>query len=269
MDARGLGRLREKCLAADAEEGRADLRSASGPGAGAFLLPPEDASDIMEDTQFRVASRLRLHVPRAGALGLSSPSLHCNHRASSDGTICGEALDSSNSHQLKCKIGGLVTERHDRLRDWLAALLRRVLGPGAGVTTEQYVLAWDRVGDDGKVEHARLDVTYVVGGRRVYLDVAVVTARSADVPTQRAQGARDGAAADREEDSKRRRYPGPDLRPFVVEALGRLGGDATALLRELAPAEPAARSLFIRRAQRELSVHLQSSTAELLLRAEQ
>jgi hypothetical protein len=119
------------------------------------------------------------------------------------------------------------------------------------------------------VEKARLDVVFLQGGRRVFVDLAFVTARSRNGALLRSNAARDGAAAEREEDDKRRRYPGPDLRPFVVEALGRMGEDASALLRDLAPTEATERSSFIARARRELSVLVQKANAELLLRAEQ
>jgi hypothetical protein len=102
----------------------------------------------------------------------------------------------------------------------------------------------------------------------VFVDLAFVTARSRNPTALRAQASRDGAAAEREEDDKRRRYPGPDLRPFVVEALGRMGDDAAALLRDVAPLDPTERSVFLARARRELSVLLQKANADLLLRAE-
>jgi hypothetical protein len=143
--------------------------------------------------------------------------------------MCGEALDDAGLHPLTCKVGGLVTVRHDGARDWLAKLVTRRLGPGSAATCEQYVPRWDRTKADGTVEKARLDVVYLHGGRRVFVDLAFVTARSRNGAALRSQAARDGAAAEREEDDKRRRYPGPDLRPFVVESLGRMGDDASAL----------------------------------------
>ena len=45
------------------EADKADLRSASGPGAGAFLLPPSQADHIMCDAHIQVAMRMRLCAP--------------------------------------------------------------------------------------------------------------------------------------------------------------------------------------------------------------
>jgi hypothetical protein len=261
---------RERLLQDLDDEGcQGDLRSAGGAGAGGFLMPFETPGDLFEDAQFRVACRLRLQVARPGALHVAKLSPHCKHRAKSDGTMCGEVLDNAGLHPLTCKCGGLITGRHDGARDWLAGLVGKSLGREAAAACEQYVPRWDRTKADGSVERARLDVVYLHGGRRVFVDLAFVTARSRNGAAMRSQAARDGAAAEREEDDKRRRYPGPDLRPFVVESLGRMGEDASALLRDLAPTDPVERSAFMARARRELYVLLQKANAELLLRAEQ
>jgi hypothetical protein len=167
---------------------------------------------------------------------------------------------------MTCHIGGLVDQRHAKIRDWLAGLIRRSIGPGSVVEVEKVVPKWHRV-RNGIAEDAVLDITYAIGGRRVYVDVAVVTVMTADGCRRRARASRDGAAASAEEDDKRRRYPGPELRPFVLEAHGRLGDDAMAFLRELAPPDLADRSAFISGALQELSVILQTANAELLLQA--
>ena len=155
-----------------------------------------------------------------------------------------------------------MEERHNSVRDWLAALIRMALGNQAGVTTEQIVPRWARA-RDGKQEEARLDVTYTHLG----VDTAVVAVATTCGVRRHARAGRDGAAAASEEDSKRVRYPGPDLRPFVVEAHGRLGLDAAAFLREIAPTDPSERSAFIGEAWQELSVVVQRANAELLVRA--
>ncbi len=85
---------------------------------------------------------------------------------------------------------------------------------------------------------------------------------------RRARAARDGAAAAQEADAKRVRYPGPGLWPFVIEALGRPSAEAAALLRALAPQDPAERSAVLSSAWQELSVLLQTENAENLLAAE-
>jgi hypothetical protein len=114
---------------------------------------------------------------------------------------------------MTCKVGGLVTLRHDEIRDWLRNLIEKALGLGVGAVCEQFVSRWNRVKPDGSVEQARLDVIYTWQGRRVYVDLAFV-ARSRNGAALRSRAARDGAAVEREEGDKGRRYPGPDLRPL-------------------------------------------------------
>ena len=130
---------------------------------------------------------------------------------------------------------------------------------------------WDKVhnrnGTD-EIERARLDVACIDRrGRRSYADIVVPTAASTCPELVRARAARSGAAAARAEDKKRLRYPGPDLVPFAIEALGRPGADAVNLLRALAPADPEERSAALGSAWQSLSVTLQIGNAELLLAA--
>ena len=80
-------------------------------------------------------------------------------------------------------------------------------------------------------------------------------------------GLRGGARAARAEDGKRVRYPGADLVPFALEALGRPGRDASRFLRSLAPVDPELRSVALGAAWQSLSVLLQTENAELLLSA--
>ena len=135
---------------------------------------------------------------------------------------------------------GGVVRRHDRIRDWLA----------------------------DTIERARLDVVFNNRhGQRVYLDVVVPSAGTTNPETARARAAKDGAAAARAADGKRVRYPGPDLVPFAIEALGRPGKDALSFLRSLAPTDPETRSVVLGSAWQELSVLLQMENAELLLAA--
>ena len=158
---------------------------------------------------------------------------------------------------------------HDRVRDWLADTIGALTGQVA--VTEQFVPRWDRVvrvnGTD-TIERARLDVVFTNHhGQRVYLDVVVPTAGATNSETARSRAARDGAAAARAEDGKRVRSPGPDLVPFAIEALGRPGKDAIALLQSMAPADPGQRSAVLGAAWQALSAVLQVENAELLLAA--
>ena len=264
------GTARKRLLEQLGEDDRVDVRSAGGQG-GAFLLPPSEKGHLMPDDHFAVAMRLRLRIPHPAHLKLrpAGQAQQCGHRYVQTRTQCSGVMDSRGLHGLVCEVGGGVVHRHDRVRDWLAALVRDLAGHTA--TTEQYVPRWDRVvsvnGADS-IERARLDVAFVnCHGQRVYLDVVVPTAGSTNPETVRSRAARDGAAAARAEDGKRVRYPGPDLVPFAIEALGRPGRDAVAFLRSLAPADPELRSVALGAAWQSLSVVLQTENAELLLSA--
>ena len=143
---------------------------------------------------------------------------------------------------------------------------------GQECTTEQYVPKWDRVkrGRSGheEVERARLDVVFNGTAGPVYIDIAVTEAAAAGGHTSTDRARNDGAAALHEEKEKHRRYPGPDLVPFVLEANGRLGEEAELLLRSVAPLDPSERAAEISAAKRSLSTLLQLGNAEIVLSAQ-
>ena len=80
---------------------------------------------------------------------------------------------------------------------------------------------------------------------------------------------RDGAAAAAAARRKRARYPGVAVVPFVVEDHGRLGEEALALTRLLAPAQDAERSAAIWRLHQSLGCVLQRNAADAVLAATQ
>ena len=219
----------------------------------------------LPDSHFEVAIQRRLRIrPQTGA-GT------CRHKyKDAGGQVCGQPLDARGRHARTCKVGGAILRRHDRIRDWLAAWLGKMLGQE--VATEQFVPKWDRIKRNRQgqqvVERARLDVVFQGLAGPIYIDVAVVEAGSESGQALARRAAEDGAAAALEEDEKRRRYPGPDLVPFVVEAGGRLGGAAELLIRSVAPKDPVERSAAISEAKRALSNLVQFGNAEVVLGAE-
>ena len=260
---------RRKLLADLGLEDKVDLRSAGGKG-GAWLLPATRSDHMMPNDHFVVALRLRLRVPNAGHLRApADQGSQCHHRYVGSGMRCQGLLDTRGHHSLTCNVGGAVDARHNHVRDWLFRLLSswQVLG----VLREQFVPAWDRVrrvrGQD-IVERARLDVVFLDHhGRRCFVDIVIPTAASTCPEVIRARASKNGAAAARSEDAKRLRYPGPNLVPFAVEALGRPGSSALALMRSLAPPDPEERSVALGSAWQSLATTLQSANAELLLSA--
>ena len=148
--------------------------------------------------------------------------------------------------------------KHDGVRDWLA---RWLAARGAtGVATEQLVPAWDRLRPDGTLEAARLDVAFTDAVTGVtYADVVITDASlGAGTAAGRSRAARDGAAAAAAEARKHRRYPGPALVAFALEAQGRAGKEAQALLRTWAAGDPAT----LTAARQSLAAALQRGNAE-------
>jgi hypothetical protein len=158
-----------------------------------------------------------------------------------------------------------VVRRHDSVRDWLAKLVTEWTGKPA--LTEQLVPNWNRQ-KNGHLKLARLDVALdTAQGKRVYIDVAITEAATSDAHELRQRAAGDGVAASRKEDHKRVKYPGPELLPFVVEALGRCGSSANSFLKAMAPKSLDDRSKALGSARQSLSVLVQTGMAELLLSA--
>ena len=246
----------------------ADVRSAGGSG-GAFLCPPMQEDHLIPDLLMKVAIRRRLRVPHPGRVGGIGAS-HCQHRrrsGDSRGQLCAADLDSQGHHAETCEIGGSTVEKHDKIRNWLAKWLSDTTGRPTKI--EQIVARWARQRPDGSIEEARLDVSFIdASGRRAYVDVSIVAASTVDRERQRRRAECDGEAARAMEDTKRLRYPGADLVPFVIETLGRPGESAKSFLRAMAPADPEERSTVLGAAWQSISAIIQVANAEALLTAE-
>ena len=228
---------------------RVALDSASGTGAGGFLLLPGLCEPCVDDELFRISARVRLHA------AVCEEGAACQHKRS-DGTICGEALDPHGRHALSCAVGGWRSRRHDALRDCLADIARSA-GEHADIEVDVTGAAAD------PATGARMDIVLrgAAGGtERLLIDVAVVS------PFAVGAGGRAGAAASQMAAHKRRKYRRVAVIPAVVETMGRPGADLQALLRRLAPTDLAARAAFMARSWRLLSATVQPHNA-LMIRA--
>ena len=254
--------LKDRLLEGLDEQERVEVRTAGGTGSAGFLEAATSEDQEIPDAHFRRALRRRLRIRPQDGGGFCK---RCYK--GSGGGPCGQALDPRGLHARVCKVGGGIIRRHDRIRDWLAKWIGQMLGQE--VSTEQYVGKWDRWRRDTSgqlvLERARLDVVFQGRAGPVYVDVAIVEAASSSAAAWRARSAQDGVAAAEEEDAKRRRYPGPDLVPFVVEAGGRLGVAAQSLLRSVVPKDLADRAQEIAAAKRTLRALLQLDNAEVEL----
>ena len=122
----------ERLMAQLGEEDQVEVRTVGGAGAGSFLTVALEDEQQLPDAHFKAAIRRRLRIkPRAA-------STTCRHKYSGTaGNLCGQALDAQGQHARICKVGGAIVRRHDRIRDWLAKWLAKMLDQQTA--TEQYV----------------------------------------------------------------------------------------------------------------------------------
>jgi hypothetical protein len=117
---------------------------------------------------------------------------------------------------------------------------------------------------------ARMDLVVHAPGRTIpmLLDVTVVSALSQQsLPSGSAR--RDGAGAAAAARRKRARYLQANMMPFVIEEHGRLGDDAVAIARQLAPQEPGERTEVLNYLYQTLASIVQRYSADSLLAATQ
>ena len=117
-------------------------------------------------------------------------------------------------------------------------------------------------------QEARMDLVVHAPGiaSPIYIDLTVVSALSIEALANRSN-VRDGAAAEAAAKGKVRDYPLCSVTPFVIEDHGRLGDEALALIRRLAPSDASERSVAIRRLHQSLSATLQRTTADAVIAA--
>ena len=245
----------EDRLASLDDDGRGQLRSASGSGSAAFLLMPTQQDHRIEDPLFRVAVVRRLGgrvAPKAD----QDAQPHCALVAA-DGTVCGHPLDQGGIHVNQCKKGGHVIRRHDLVVRWLAAWIEDRIG--SQVLVEQ-TAATEGEGED------RLDLTLESGGKRLWLDVAIVNVMTINAGERLRRAKLDGAAARHEEGAKRSRYRGLAT-PFVIEAHGRPGNFARSVIGRFARDSELGSSTDVALAWQSLSAIVQSGSAALELRS--
>ena len=253
------------------ERDKACLHGAGGPGAGAFLGYPEDASCTLEDELWATALRQRVGLSRAEHSQATYPTARttCALRTAA-GVTCGGPLDEAGFHGTTCQSGGGVLKRHTRLEGAVAGLIKRWTQQTP--LTEQRVPAWDRERetDGGRrwTERAVLDIEYTDGSSRRWIDVTV-RHPAAGSPSERHQAARRaGEAARRAEREKHQRYPGDSLTAFAVETYGRVGAEARQWLLRLCRELPEdMQTAELTRAYKVISCAVQAELALQLRRA--
>ena len=122
------------------EEGRARLRSCSGPLAGAWQpASPALPTEQLNDAEYALISRSLL----GKAVCRGDPVTCCNMAKTGEraGVPCGEPLGRSCSHAFNCPRGGHMIARTRAVEDVHEAVHRE---RGYVTAREMHVLAWDR-----------------------------------------------------------------------------------------------------------------------------
>ena len=211
-------------------DGKADFRTAAGPGAGAFLCYPVDPECELDGPLWATAARRRLGLdhPEAAATELGRLATHCTNKDEA-GRTCGALLDNKGRHAAACPCGGGRLAKHGRTARAVAGLARRWYDLEPGL--EQRVPELDRQKADGSVEHARLDVAVPLLAGRQLIDVTIRQGAAGSTAARSEAAKKDGAPSRRAEREKHARYPTNQLVAFAVEGCGRLGGEARAWLK--------------------------------------
>ena len=227
---------------------RACMRSS----AGAWLQNAHRPGHFLTDTQFRIAVRTRLNLSVCGTAA-------CKHTRPS-GQCCGVTLDVTGAHARSCPIGGWRVRRHDALREVVKAWCEE-----QGCQVEREVVV---PGASESLVEARMDLLIrapnVAGP--MYIDVTIVNAASREALGKVSANC-DGAAALVAARHKREKYPFLAVIPFVVEEHGRLGSDAIAFARKLAPTEKSERIVAMRELYQSVACTVQRHSANSVLAA--
>jgi hypothetical protein len=207
--------VRKKIIGDLDDRGAAIFRSCGGPGAGGFLTTQSDANVLMDNITFKVAAARRLG---GGVRPIGGVPMRCRHTGQNG--QCTQNICTSGAHGCICAVGGFVIQRHDRVLRWLHQWLSQ--GRTSSPPQMEQVLP---------SEHGRLDVTFVQEGVPWWVDVAITAAATTCLRSLRTRAKTDGSAARDEEGVKRSQYHGRAM-PFVLEAHGRAGPAARALIRK-------------------------------------
>jgi hypothetical protein len=212
-------------------EDRARISSCGAPSASLYLVGPMPQDDslktdfFMSHSAFTTALRLRLGLPVREAPG---PCTLCSENGKS------HTLDIYGHEAAKCRLSGLRTRAHNKLRDALNRLLNEAL------------LAPAREVAISTTTSERVDIACNMSGVRHFIDVAITHPfqQSAQGVQRAAQCA--GGWATEYEGVKRKKYASifgksnksegsQVLVPFVVDTFGAMGETAAAFVKRAVP----------------------------------
>ena len=229
-------------LNAHSPKDRARLLSASGPGAGAWLLaPPRDQDLTLTQPQFTTAACRLFRLPQPAMLDaldtVRTTTPEAAHLVCNLGGTCGAEVDTTGDHVLQCRHHSTRHIRHKVIVDVLKTYVHQA---GYAVTLENASVYPVRECDDGP---RRMDIVgqdVMSATPALCIDVSIVDA-TLNRHFQRADGGsavRPRYAAGGRAKEKHEKYkdtpPGHRLVPFVLEAHGALGAEAVECIKLLA-----------------------------------
>ena len=229
-------------LNAHSPKDRARLLSASGPGAGAWLLAPPREQDLtLTQPQFTAAACRLFRLPQPAMLDaldtVRTTSPEAVHLVCNLGGACGAEVDTTGDHVLQCRYHSTRHIRHKVIVDVLKPYVHQA---GYVVTLENASVYPVREIDDGP---RRMDIVgqdVMSATPALCIDVSIVDA-TLNRHFQRADGGsavRLRYAAGVRAKEKHEKYkdtpPGHQLVPFVLEAHGALGAEAVECIKLLA-----------------------------------
>ena len=216
---------------------RAHLISNAGVGASDWLLATPHHSTNIPDSIFRLTLSRRLHLP----LAVPNPAPTCGASSQKTNLVCGAPLDRALLHSLTCPKGGGFYFTHERVNNTLTDIAKDVFGNNC-VSNSRYEIEAS-LGNRPETQNNNWVVpdglirTYP----RSYWDVTTVSANA--TPFQILAHISPGTAARRAENAKRKTYAymfqsglisATTYSTFAIEHGGRLGAEATALLKKFA-----------------------------------
>jgi len=205
--------------------GKEQFLSAGGNHTGKLWTSvPQSAAAFFDNDHFRMAVQLRLGC-------VTAPESSVCKIANTAGEECLQRLTTPVTHPHLCKYGPARLRPHGSL---IAGLKHQLLKVGAQVDVERAVPFLYRVGTDGKVQEAILDiVTSFPGGlHQEWMDITI---RCPHAERYEKASVQAGAASSDGELEKYERY-GQEVTTVSYETYGRLGRDSQIGLRQLAHA---------------------------------
>ena len=224
---------------------RARLLSASGPGAGAWLLATPFTPDLTLSPPLMISAICRLlHLPQPALVKSLSDvvsnvanvdTLVCNL-----GSHCGADVDLEGDHVMHCRNYNARNVRHDVIKDLMAEYIKKA---GYLVTLEDRLLYRVSESDSAPMrpDIRGEDVTH--GLHTLSVDVSVVDATCAEYVNRRVGGSSvcpRFAAGERAKEKVahyahvHRAQPDIQFVPFIIESHGAIGVEAVLCIKNLA-----------------------------------